>query len=148
MLGLYIFKIIFIFTAINTSQSLPVYSWNSLVPLLAATQCSTSPPPSSPTTPHSAPPVSGGVIGSGIGAGTVEPRHSDDTEGDNVDLQGGDEDDDVFEPEGSSEPGGIDTAASGKRRTQSLSSLQNSKEPHSPQKVHGAEVLSISLYHK
>lgn len=111
-----------------------MYSWNSLVPLLTASQCSTSPPLSSPTTPHSAPPVSGGV-GSGSGAGTVEPRHSDDLDGENVDLQGGDEDDDVFEPEVPAESGALDTAAVGKRRTQSLSALQSSKEPQSPQKV-------------
>ncbi|XP_069697817.1 putative transcription factor capicua isoform X2 [Periplaneta americana] len=137
--------------AINTSQSLSVYPWNSLVPLLAATQCSTSPPPSSPSTPRSAPPVSGGSalaagnngnpvgVGSsganGGGLGTVEPRHSDDLDGETVDLQAGDEDDDVFEPEGPSEPGGLDAVAAGKRRTQSLSALQSSKEPHSPQKV-------------
>jgi hypothetical protein len=130
----------FILAAINTSQSLPVYSWNSLVPLLAATQCSTSPPLSSPSTPHSAPPVSGGVTGGGggssvSGAVAVEPRHSDDLEGENVDLQAGDDDDDVFEPEGPTEPSGLDVAAAGKRRTQSLSALQSSKEPHSPQKL-------------
>lgn len=54
-----------------------------------------------------------------------------------MDLQGGDEDDDVFEPEGPAEPGVLDAAAAGKRRTQSLSALQSNKEPHSPQKVHG-----------
>jgi hypothetical protein len=52
-----------------------------------------------------------------------------------VDLQGGDEDDDVFEPEVPAESGALDTAAVGKRRTQSLSALQSSKEPQSPQKV-------------
>lgn len=63
-----------------------------------------------------------------------------------MDLQGGDEDDDVFEPEGPAEPGVLDAAAAGKRRTQSLSALQSSKEPHSPQKVHGSlTVLCTSV---
>jgi hypothetical protein len=62
-----------------------------------------------------------------------------------VDLQGGDEDDDVFEPEGPADSGGLDAAAVGKRRTQSLSALQSSKEPHSPQKVLTARTtLNIS----
>ncbi|KAJ9596875.1 hypothetical protein L9F63_012131, partial [Diploptera punctata] len=124
--------------AINTSQSLSVYPWSSLVPLLAATQCSTTPPPTSPSTPHSAPPVSG----NGVNNSVMETRHSDDMdppsiEGDNIDLQAGDEDDDVFEPECPAETGGLDAAAvaAGKRRTQSLSALQSSKEPQSPQKV-------------
>ena len=115
------------------------------MPLLEANQCSTTPPPSSPSTPLSAPPVSGNGggnlnISAGCGNGPArETRHSDDMdppsiEADNIDLQAGDEDDDVFEPEGPSEPGGLDIAA-GKRRTQSLSALQTSKEPHSPQKV-------------
>jgi hypothetical protein len=93
----------------------------------------------SPITPHSAPPVSGGVTGASVsGVGIAEPRHSDDLEGENMDLQGGDEDDDVFEPEGPAEPSVLDAAAAGKRRTQSLSALQSSKEPQSPQKVRRA----------
>ncbi|PSN51999.1 hypothetical protein C0J52_06119 [Blattella germanica] len=140
--------------AINSSQSV-VYPWNTLVPLLTATPCSTSPSPSSPSTPHSAPPVSGNnsnggsnainnstSCGNGIPMTIAESRHSDDMdppsiEGDNIDLPAGDEDDDVFEAEGPTEPGGLDAAsiAAGKRRTQSLSALQSSKEPHSPQKV-------------
>lgn len=65
-----------------------------------------------PDTPLSAPPSS--------------PQHLDD-------VAPAEDDDDVFKP-------GVDTndtseTGSNKRRTQSLSALQNSKEPHSPLKV-------------
>ena len=154
------FKSYYIVAAINSSQSLSVFPWSSLVPVLAATQCNTTPPPSSPSTPHSAPPISGngGTVNSGCGNGgplpVMEPRHSDDMdppsiEGDNIDLQAVDEDDDVFEPEGPAEPGGLDAAAvaAGKRRTQSLSALQSSKEPHSPQKVLFILCIFYFLFH-
>lgn len=48
------------------------------------------------------------------------------------------EDDDVFEPEPTTPVAGVDGASGslgGKRRTQSLSSIQSGKEPQSPLKV-------------
>ncbi|KAG8264099.1 DNA binding [Homalodisca vitripennis] len=78
------------------------YSWETLVPLLNGSP-STTPPPLSP--PLSAPPVA-----------DIPPE----------------EDDDVFEPEGTA-PTVSDTGS--KRRTQSLSALHNSKEPQSPLKA-------------
>nr|CAD7454261.1 unnamed protein product [Timema tahoe] len=100
--------------AINNSQSVSIYPWDSLVPLLTA---SASPPPSlSP--PLSAPPVH-----------ADEPHTSDDleelppTDVDIVDAIA-DEDDDVFEPESNTAEQQAAIAAAGKRRTQSLSALQ------------------------
>lgn len=108
-------------TAVNTSSGMTVYPWDSLVPLLGSSPPLT-PPLLSP--PLSAPPV------------PDTPPHDD-------------EDDDVFEPAvGRGEPTGrVEQGGRGdqvvtegthvKRRTQSLSALQNTagKEPNSPVKV-------------
>lgn len=91
--------------AVNTSSGMTVYPWDSLVPLLGSSPPLT-PPLLSP--PLSAPPV------------PDTPPHDE-------------EDDDVFEAVRET-PAGPDCSA-GKRRTQSLSSLQNNKEPQSPLKV-------------
>lgn len=109
--------------SINTSSSPTIYPWHSLVPVLNPG----SPPPTPPllSPPLSAPPVPGPISNQ-------------------VGLEQPEDDDDVFEPEGSTinsndvsnsnstNDGGV---SSGKRRTQSLSALHNSKEPQSPLKV-------------
>ena len=92
-----------------------VYPWESLVPLL-----NSSPPPTPPllSPPLSAPPVPV------VCAPTLDTQQE--------------EDDDVFEPEGGTGTAPSDTsadAAGTKRRTQSLSALQSTKEPQSPLKV-------------
>lgn len=91
--------------AVNTSNGMTVYPWDSLVPLLASSPPLTPPPLLSP--PLSAPPV------------PDTPPHDE-------------EDDDVFEPVREPPPG--PDSAGGKRRTQSLSALHNNKEPQSPLK--------------
>ncbi|CAH1402356.1 unnamed protein product [Nezara viridula] len=92
--------------AVNTSSGMTVYPWESLVPLLASSPPLT-PPILSP--PLSAPPV---------------PDTPSQEE----------EDDDVFETVRDPPPGADSSGNGGKRRTQSLSALQNSKEPQSPLK--------------
>lgn len=60
-----------------------------------------------------------------------------------ISLEQADDDDDVFEPEGSAINNDVSNSnntndggfMAGKRRTQSLSALHNSKEPQSPLKV-------------
>ncbi|KAF6205666.1 hypothetical protein GE061_019839 [Apolygus lucorum] len=103
--------------AVNTSSGMTVYSWDSLVPLLGASPPLT-PPILSP--PLSAPPIPNDT-----------PHQVDD------------DDDDVFEPvrDAPAPPTSMESLvnntnnAAGKRRTQSLSALQNSKEPQSPLKA-------------
>ncbi|GLH00711.1 Protein pangolin, isoform J [Gryllus bimaculatus] len=127
--------------AVNPSQSLPVYPWQSLVPILTTTSSSQSPLPPSLSPPLSAPPITN-VPDSG-GGSDRELKTSDDLEnldGEGVDIiPTGEDDDDVFEPETPTEVGPliepVAISAAGKRRTQSLGSLQSSKEPQSPQKV-------------
>ncbi|CAB0020378.1 unnamed protein product [Nesidiocoris tenuis] len=122
-------------SVVNTSSGMTVYSWDSLVPLLGASSPLT-PPLLSP--PLSAPPIS-----------AVETPH-----------QMEDDDDDVFEtvprplspqlPSNDMSQSNVNNSVNlannnnnvnnsssnaGKRRTQSLSSLQNSKEPQSPLKA-------------
>lgn len=92
--------------AVNTSSGMTVYPWDSLVPLLGSSPPLT-PPLLSP--PLSAPPV---------------PDTPSQEE----------EDDDVFETVRDPPPGADNSGNGGKRRTQSLSALQNSKEPQSPLK--------------
>ena len=102
-------------------SQIPVYTWDSLIPILST---NTTPPL---TPPLSAPPVLSPPLGELVA--------------------GADEDDDVFEsdpmePEdllddpmvSDSNNNSNNTSASGKRRTQSLSALQNlqNKDPSSP----------------
>ncbi|RZF39984.1 hypothetical protein LSTR_LSTR002387 [Laodelphax striatellus] len=110
----------------NSNNSMTVYPWEVLVPLLNATN-GASPPPSPPL---SAPPVpASGLLDASGGSTAVSALLEDD--------------DDVFEPEVSiSSTNAAEAAASaaealaaGKRRTQSLSALNNSKEPQSPLKA-------------
>ncbi|XP_024086478.1 putative transcription factor capicua isoform X2 [Cimex lectularius] len=98
--------------AVNTSSGMALYQWDTLVPLLG-----TSPPLTPPilSPPLSAPPV------------PIDPPHQAD-----------EEDDDVFEPVREQVPliqEGLSNSSAGKRRTQSLSALQSSKEPQSPLKA-------------
>ncbi|XP_049805556.1 uncharacterized protein LOC126248540 [Schistocerca nitens] len=128
----------------NNSQSLSLYPWESLVPILSNPQSNSSSPPLNLSPPLSAPPAASTSCFSESVKHEREReiKTSDDLDGSGGDadcvdmLPPGEEEDDVFEPEGtSSDQTVIDAAAACKRRTQSLSALQNTKEPQSPQKV-------------
>ncbi|XP_050430424.1 putative transcription factor capicua isoform X2 [Adelges cooleyi] len=97
----------------NDNGNLTVYSWDSLLPILNSeevVQTTISTVPKSLTPPLSAPPIL-----------TPPPAESPDVD-----------DDDVFEQEPCDTDDQTLNTAAGKRRTQSLSALQNSKEPQSP----------------
>lgn len=127
---------------VNPSHSLPVYPWQSLVPILTSAPRSQSPLPPTLSPPLSAPPITTSIPDSAGGGSDHEQKTSDDLE--NMDAEGvdiippGEEDDDVFESETNPENGNsleTSNSSTGKRRTQSLGSLQPGKEPQSPQKV-------------
>ncbi|KAK6641151.1 hypothetical protein RUM44_012860 [Polyplax serrata] len=96
---------------INASQQLSaVYPWQTLLPLLPAV----SPPSSTLSPPLSAPP---------------DFKPSDEFDGVDGEALTAEEDDDVFEPE-PTDVGFESTAANGKRRSQSLSSLHGKDLPN------------------
>uniref|UniRef100_A0A2S2R6V4 Putative transcription factor capicua n=1 Tax=Sipha flava TaxID=143950 RepID=A0A2S2R6V4_9HEMI len=97
----------------NENGNLTVYSWDTLLPILNSeevVQPNIAPVPKSLTPPLSAPPIL-----------TPPPAGSPDVD-----------DDDVFEQEPCDTDDQNAITAAGKRRTQSLSALQNTKEPQSP----------------
>ncbi|XP_050532472.1 putative transcription factor capicua isoform X5 [Daktulosphaira vitifoliae] len=99
----------------NENGNLTIYSWDSLIPILNSeevVQTNISAIPKSITPPLSAPPIL-----------TPPPAESPDVD---------DDDDDVFEQEPCDTDDQNPNTAAGKRRTQSLSALQNTKEPQSP----------------
>jgi len=121
--------------SVNSSANDKVYPWEAVLPLFAI---STGPggqssPPATPT-PSS----------------PQQAFHASQMSLDNEDLEGlpsdllptAEEDDDVFEAEpglgadaAGAELSAAELSAAGKRRTQSLSAIHNSKEPRSPLKV-------------
>lgn len=130
-----------------------MYPWESLVPILTTPHGSSS-PLLTLSPPLSAPPMTSGPSSSLLDSSIKRERElktSDDLdalgpENEPVDLvPTAEDDDDVFEPDGSSntEQSVLDAAAAGKRRTQSLSALQNSKEPQSPQKVQSEKLNNL-----
>uniref|UniRef100_A0A2S2P1Z1 Putative transcription factor capicua n=2 Tax=Schizaphis graminum TaxID=13262 RepID=A0A2S2P1Z1_SCHGA len=97
----------------NENGNLTVYSWDTLLPILNSeevVQPNITSMPKSLSPPLSAPPIL-----------TPPPAESPDVD-----------DDDVFEQEPCDTDDQNPNTAAGKRRTQSLSALQNTKEPQSP----------------
>lgn len=108
-----------------------VIPWHSIVPVLTTPSNSFSPPPSELSTPLSAPPLTS--TSSQVPAPVLDLIDDEDNpEPIPVTTE---DDDDVFEPE-SSEPGCItDNTLGNKRRSQSLSALQNTAKDTSLTKV-------------
>lgn len=116
-------------------QQAPVYPWDTLLPLITQATLSSS-DNSSPPNSSLSPPLSA----------SAAPNAPNSIQGENEDMEGlpadliqaTEEDDDVFEPEPTTpaaDSDGVSATVAGKRRTQSLSSIQSGKEPQSPLKA-------------
>lgn len=126
----------------NQSYYIP---WHSIVPILPANSGPVSPPDSELSPPLSAPPVPN-IISSQVPAPVLDIV---DDEGDPEPLLAPTEDDDdVFETEPIETPNNMnatDVNNGNKRRSQSLSSLQTSKESAAKVKVDSFMRLNLSM---
>lgn len=104
------------------SQSAFMIPWHSLLPLLTTNQSNVSPPPSELSPPLSAPPIPVQL------PAPVSELVEDEVDPEQIPLPNED-DDDVFETEPPDTPNESANSNGNKRRSQSLSSLQNTKEP-------------------